>query len=98
MPWATSRAVRILTLSLLQYIAHGFKFGLSLVPLLFLGTVLQKSAAGIEVTTVCLDVHTAQRHIEMGFVARVEHAHKPAIISAGSVLVMSDEVEGLAFG
>ena len=46
---------------------------------------------------VALDVHAAQRHIEMGLLLRIEHAHKTTVIATGRMFIMNDEFKSLAF-
>jgi hypothetical protein len=64
-------------------------------PFLLQYTVLQQTTSGIEVIMIPLDIHTTERHVEMGVADRVEHTHESTIITARRMLILNDEVEGL---
>jgi hypothetical protein len=60
--------------------------------------MLQESATSIEVTRIALDIHTAQRHVEMGLRLWGEHAHEPTVIAARCMLITHNESEGITLG
>ena len=47
--------------------------------------------------SVALDVHAAQRHIEMRLSCGIEHTHKTAIVTTGRMFVVGNEFKSLPF-
>ena len=64
---------------------------------LFFCAVFEQSTASIEMTGIALDIHTAERNVEMGLI-HSQWSHKTTIISARRVLVVHDKLESLTFG